>query len=635
MGIINVLSPQMANLIAAGEVVERPGSVVKELIENAVDAGASRIEIDIRNGGVAYIRITDDGCGIDPEDVPTAFLRHATSKLREPSDLTKIATMGFRGEALAAISAVAKVDLFTKTENQVSGVHITCEGGVLGQPEETGCPKGTSIVVRDLFYNTPARMKFLKKDATESSYCESAVVSAALAHPDISFRLTKDGRESFFTTGGGDLLQVIAALSGKETAGELLPVKGSFPETEISGFVSPVGLTRSSRSMQYFLVNGRPVRGKILTAAVDAAYKGRIMPGRYPVCFLTIDLPYSAVDVNVHPAKLEVKFAREKDVFSAIHNTITMALDEAANGFQSFRRPEQKRPAVPQEDNLTGFQQQLVVERTEDGHLVMPEPAGAKREPLASPSAAAVYKTPADADKKQPDPFDDLDDSLFRINKLELVPPKLPDAPAPKAAETKKQEERPAETPEHVTVLGQVFDTYVIAQQGDCMWMIDKHAAHERLLFNKLVETVGDMDRQTLLSPLPVPLTAPEKQACLDNLALLERSGFELTDFGLAGLSVRAAPTYLEQEDVPFVLTEMARKLQEGGRPETEVLHDLLASISCKAAVKGGSYSSPQELETLAREVLSRPDVKNCPHGRPVAVSMTRYQMEKQFKRVL
>jgi len=695
MGVINILSPQMANLIAAGEVVERPGSVVKELIENAVDAGATRIEVEIKNGGVAYIRVSDNGCGMEPEDVSRAFLRHATSKIREPHDMMAIRTMGFRGEALAAISSVAKVDIFTRTARRISGVQMTCEGGEAGEITETGCPKGTTVTIRDLFYNVPARMKFLKKDSTEGAYCENAVQAAALANPRIAFRFLKDGRESFFTSGNGDLRQVIAALYGKNVAAGLLSIYGAFPEVELNGFVSTVTDTRSSRSMQHFMVNGRPVKSKILTAAMDGAYKGRIMPGRHPVCFLSIKVPLSAVDVNVHPAKLEVKFAQEKIVFSAIHSAITLALD-SANGFPEVTMPEGDKPKEKRmPDDFGG----LRIQKDKNGLLTMDEPQ-AKTEPLSSPKAVleavkAASRQMTHAPETQPFEFDD---SMFSMDSRQLVPPRksvptFADMPAgrrgrgltirpeeieailsltaiaPDPSGTGSKQEVPAsaaaaeEAPEapvventpaveeasaveeaavlqeavqaEVQVIGMVFGTYILAQEQDTLWMIDKHAAHEKLIYNELTAKIGAQDIQNLLLPAAVELTPVEKQACLENRGLLEKCGFEIDDLGLSGLVVRGAPTYLREQDIPFVLSEMAEKLAAGFETESSVLADLLASISCKAAIKGGSHSDPIELQHLAAQVLSLPDVRNCPHGRPVAVSMSRYQLEKQFKRVL
>jgi len=688
MGIINILSPQMANLIAAGEVVERPGSVVKEIIENAVDAGSTRIEVEIKNGGVTYIRVSDNGCGMEPDDVSRAFLSHATSKIREPHDMAAIGTMGFRGEALAAIASVAKVDIFTRTARHISGVQLTCEGGEIGEITETGCPKGTTLVIRDLFYNVPARMKFLKKDSTEGAYCENAVQAAALANPRISFRFIKDGRESFFTSGNGDLRQVIAALYGKDVAAELLSIYGAFPEVELNGFVSAVTDTRSSRSMQHFMVNGRPVKSKILTAAMDGAYKGRIMPGRHPICFLNIKVPLSAVDVNVHPAKLEVKFAQEKVIFSAIHSAITLALD-GIDGIPEIKMPEPDRPKEkPKADDFGG----LRIQRGQDGLMTLDEPQ-AKAEPLAAPApvletAKAEPRPMTHAPETQPFEFDD---SMFSMDSRQLVPPRkttsafsgMPSgrrgygltvrpeeveallsltAIAPDLSGIGKTEEAPAEEAKEVPaaeaveaaasieeettvlqaavqaevqVIGMAFGTYILAQEQDTLWMIDKHAAHERLIYNELTARIGAQDIQNLLQPVSVKLTPTEKQACLENRGLLEKCGFEIDDFGFSGLAVRGAPTYLREQDIPFVLSEMAEKLAAGFETESSVLADLLASISCKAAIKGGSHSDPIELQHLVSQVLSLPDVRNCPHGRPVAVSMSRHQLEKQFKRVL
>lgn len=656
MGAINILSPQMANLIAAGEVVERPGSAVKELIENSIDAVSSRIEVEIKNGGITYIRVSDDGSGIEPEDVEKAFLRHATSKIKEPSDMLGIATMGFRGEALAAISSVSKADIFTRTAVGISGVHMTCEAGESAMPVETGCPKGTTAIIRDIFYNVPARMKFLKKDSTEAAYCESAVIGAALAHPDISFKLIKDGRESFFTNGDGSLLQVINALFGREVSLGLLPIKGSFPDVEIRGYISPASMTRSSRSMQYFLVNGRPVRGKILSAAIDSAYKGKVMPGRHPVCFLNIGIPYTAVDVNVHPSKLEVKFAREKDIFTAICNSVGIALDEEG-GFPEISFDSRQKQTV-REDNLKGFQQELIVSVTGPGHLTAAEGSfsydslRSSQPQVKSEGKKPIYSTSNDNGGL------DFDESMFKINKMELVPPRRSEGETVSAGKDSKYTIEPSNISEAsavnvsavsgqtkaaeaecltsgVKVIGMAFNTYIIAQQDDGIWIIDKHAAHEKLIYNELIMKVGEQDMQTLMRPVAVTLSAEEKQACLENLPLLEKSGFEVEDFGLSGLAVRRAPTYLDENDIPFVLSEIAERLLGGYQPGSTILEEILKSISCKAAIKGGSYSDMRELQLLCEKVLTLPDVKNCPHGRPVAVFMSKYQMEKQFKRIL
>ncbi len=688
MGIIRQLSPQMANMIAAGEVVERPASVVKEIIENAVDAGASHIEVEIKNGGITYIRISDNGRGMTPDDVPQAFLRHATSKVYQPADLVAIGTLGFRGEALAAISAVSKVDIFTRTENSISGTHMTCEGGEAGEPQETGCPLGTTITVRDLFYNVPARMKFLKKDATEAAYCENVVQSAALANPRISFRFVKDGREVFFTLGKGNLRQIISAIYGNETARSLLEVQGNFPGAEISGLISPKSVTRSSRSMQYFIVNGRPVKGKFLSAAIDACYKGRIMPGRHPICFLNIKVNPSMVDVNVHPAKLEVKFSNEKAVFSAIHSALKLILD------MDDRRPDMFLPEEEEKTEETVVSQEkteqeepvsddfggLRITRAPDGELTAPESTDTKFL-LASPTAeaAALASEPAAVGgmthAPETKPFD-IDESMFQMDSRQLVPPRkgpsafgrsaggnsrhshsvqpsaeivdalmelaryIPPEPPAKAHMTAQDSGAAPmpvlipEAPPVIEVVGMVFDTYIVVQENDVLWLIDKHAAHEKLIFNELKARIDGQDTQLLMMPVTIDLTPAEKQACLDNRALLEKCGFEIDDLGLSGLTVRGAPVYLQESDIAFVLSEMAEKLLAGFDTESSILNDLLASIACKAAIKGGSYSDKIELQRLAEQVLCLPDVRNCPHGRPVAVNVTKRQLEKQFKRV-
>ncbi|MGM9639465.1 MAG: DNA mismatch repair endonuclease MutL, partial [Butyricicoccaceae bacterium] len=510
------------------------------------------------------------------------------------------------------------------------------------------------------------RMKFLKKDATEGAYCENAVISAALANPGVSFKLIRDGRESFFSTGGGQLLQVIGALCPRETVASLLPIDGVFQGGEIHGYISPVGETRSSRSMQYFLVNGRPVRGKLLSSAIDGAYKGRIMPGRHPLCFLDIRVPLGAVDVNVHPAKLEVRFAREKDIFSLIHNAISAALDNAS-GFPEMDLPAAgsdapAEPSAPADvQHADPWKQTVAVHRDGSGIPTAGEGKAAYGLALHAP---AVQVRPVS-------PGFDLDESMFSINKMELVPPRkrpgavppfgvkdtvgaeepaevpeppvpVPDQDAGNAEETVQQRMEgfapdPAAAPESALpqVIGMAFGTYILAQQGEDLWVIDKHAAHEKLIYNRLRQQAGRMEAQLLLQPLSVSLTPAEKQACLDGAQLLAQCGFEVEDLGLPGLVVRGAPTYLQPADIPFVLSEMAGQLAGAGGAGSTVLDSLLASIACKAAIKGGSDSDMTELQRLAEQVLMLPDVRNCPHGRPVAVRMSRLQLEKQFKRVL
>ena len=674
------MPPQLANLIAAGEVVERPGSVVKELVENAVDAGARRITVEIKNGGVTYLRVTDDGKGILPEDVRTAFLRHATSKVRTEADLNAIGTLGFRGEALAAISAVAKVDLFTRTRDNTEGVQITIEGGAETGYGATGCPVGTTVVIRDLFFNVPARAKFLKKDATEGGYVENIVTQIAVSQPQVAFKLIKDGRESFSTPGDGKMLSAIHATGGRDLAGRMLALVSAVGEIRVSGYIAPAEITRASRAQQNFFINGRWVRSKLLTAALEEAYKGKMMTGRYPVCYLQLQLHPSAVDVNVHPAKLEVKFSREKEIFSAVYHSVISALE----GQGQMDELKQLSRSQPREDNLTGQQQTLgdlpkapaapqstlQINRSH-GTFTMGESYGQTRKQVAQTVRPAYstgreqIETPAETPVKlvkpelqlQPEP------AVQRV----VVPPYHYSAKAPEKVEnkpvvksepitekipekpvipTEKQAEKPVEPPKapeskqekplpDVRVLGEAFHTYILAEDKDGLWLIDKHAAHEKMLFDKLKAGVGDMPAQLLLTPQTVTLSQVEKAACLEHQELLAKAGLAVEDFGRGALLVREAPMYLPVEDIPFVLSDMAARLQSHRGAENELLDELLKSMACKAAVKAGMVTDTAELQKFAQTVLADETVRNCPHGRPCVTYVSRYQLEKLFKRIV
>ena len=664
------MPPQMANLIAAGEVVERPGSVAKELVENAVDAGAKHITVEIRNGGVTYLRVTDDGKGILPEDVRTAFLRHATSKVRTPGDLESIGTLGFRGEALAAVSSVARVDMFTRTAENTEGIQITLEGGRETGYGETGCPVGTTVVIRDLFFNVPARAKFLKKDVTEGGYVENVVTQIAVSQPEIAFRLIKDGRESFSTPGDGKMLSAIFSTGGRDLAGRMLSLAVNMGEVYISGYIAPPEITRAARNQQHFYLNGRTIRSRLLTGALEEGYKGRLMSGRYPVCYLHLSMHPSAVDVNVHPAKLEVKFAREKEVFSAVYHAVASALE----GNDEVAAIKARESARPREDNLTGQQQTLRMPPARPAPIpyeagpaagaafTAPEtfsrtarrvagstheiPYQTRREPAAQPSprlvkpeldltpsvekqrSAIPYQTGSSVGPQTWQPDGDIP-SRTAPQTAEEPPAKAAPEAKPSAKETPVQE-----APE-VRVLGEAFHTYIIAQDKDGLWLIDKHAAHEKLLFDRLKQQTAEQAAQLLLVPRPVTLTPAEKAVCLENEGLLRKAGFEIEDFGRAALMVRAAPMYLEEGDLPFVLSDIAGRLQSCRGPENELLEELLKSVACKAAVKAGMVTDPAELQAFARSVLENDSLRNCPHGRPCVAYVSRYQLEKLFKRVL
>lgn len=669
MGKISVLAPQVANMIAAGEVVERPASVVKELLENALDAGADAVTVEIRQGGVTYIRVTDNGGGMEPEDAPTAFLRHATSKIKGERDLESIHTLGFRGEALAAIASVSRVDLFTKTRSAPLGLHLALTGGEITEQEETGCPDGTTIVIKDLFFNTPARMKFLKKDSTEASYVEQAAEQVALAHPGLTLKFIKDGKEGLYTPGDGNMMSVLYAIYGGSFTKELLTLHGGAREAEVTGFVTKPTFSRANRSMQQFFVNGRPVRSRLLGAAVEQAYQGHLTSGRFPACFLSLKVPAGAVDVNVHPAKLEVKFAREREVFSAIYQVVRSALEGDGVLFQMPQEQEEEPPVPkqPYRPSLKPLFQQPQEEkeqpqlRLDHSHApIRPSYAPPVREyereekgsgrpsfaPKGNPEQAGGWKSrsftldPEENGARKilfrdgPDEVRGVaaqgmkDAQAARSREAETVlPPALPVEPEKPLSYLEKANA--------IRVVGEVFSTYILVEGEGEMMLIDKHAAHERMIYNRLERTAEGTSPQVLLTPETVSLSRREKEALLGEKELLEKAGFEVEDFGDGAVILRQVPMYLEKEDAGFLLSDLAEKILSHRKDRTQLYEELLESIACKAAVKAGTFTDEKEREDFARKVIGDPRIRSCPHGRPVIVHLTKREIEKMFKRVL
>ena len=661
------LSRHVADLIAAGEVVERPASVVKELVENAIDAGAARITIEIQNGGMTFIRISDNGCGMAPEDARTAFLRHATSKIRNKDDLAAISTLGFRGEALAAISAVSRIDLLTKAAD-TPGVSLHLEAGQITQKSPAGCPEGTTILVRDLFYNTPARMKFMKSDQAEASAVFLAVQQQALAHPEIAFRFLKDGQEQLSTAGSGDRMAAIYTVFGREIANNMIEVKGSWEQFTVRGFVTKPTCTRGNRSYQYFFVNSRFIKSRMLSAALEEAYKNQLMVGRFPVCVLEIDLPVQAVDVNVHPAKTEVKFLSERGAFDAVHYAVLSALNKAPGRpavqlpksrqdqiagsvssnipaskkdfFQTKMAEEFRRTASAAEENpfekpVRPAAKPVSVFVDEPSFLsaALSSPVQVPERTVKAPEAAPVIpkaEPVAPAPKEAPAPLTPVpeEEHIPLGRKAASAPTKLTPAPEPESQQVLSIPEVP------FRVIGETMDTYILVEQGESLLLIDKHAAHERVLFEKLKSEEHPVMPQLLLQPVPVQLTKPEAQAVLENLPLLQSLGFDVSEFADLQLVLRQIPSDLTEEDACATLEAFAEDLLTGKRPSQADLRDnLLHTMACKAAIKAGWHTQPREREALVREVLSRDDIKYCPHGRPVCIELTKKELEKQFKR--
>ena len=648
---IQQLDPHVADLIAAGEVVERPASVVKELVENTIDAGASAVVVEIQRGGMGLIRVTDNGCGIAPEELPTAFLRHATSKLRSQEDLGRIGTLGFRGEALAAISAVSRVDILTRRPGTALGARLHLEGGAAGAVEEAGAPEGTTIVVRDLFYNTPARLKFMRKDSAETAAVSGLMQHLALSHPDISFKFIKDGAEALHTPGDGKLESAVYAALGRDFARSLVPVEGRGGEAAVTGFVTKPLMGRGSRSMQVFFVNGRFIKSQLLTAALEEGYRNQIMKGKFPGCVLSVTLPVTAVDVNVHPAKTQVKFAREREVFDAVYHTVLDCLDR--DGAPAPAPKPAGETVNPRQDFFQSMDAKSFRQRAEApaskpaAPRPQTRPAAPARPAFDSEAARRLERVADSAPEKQPyrtafrpvekvsigKPPASVAEAPQKAEKAEKPPrPFVPAIPRQQTLDLSEQQtiEPPKEAPWRIA--GEILHTYIVCESGEgCVWLIDKHAAHERMNFDRLKAAQEPPMRQALLQPVAAELGREDAALLLENLETLEQLGFSCEDFGDGAVLVREVPADIDAADTAATLEELAEKLRTGRSP-AEKREGLLHTMACKAAIKGGWTSDPAELRVLVDKVQSG-EVKYCPHGRPVAVKLTRYELEKMFKR--
>lgn len=663
---IHCLERHVANLIAAGEVVERPASVVKELTENAIDAGATAVAVEIQRGGMGYIRVTDNGCGMEPEDAETAFLRHATSKIQNAFDLEAIGTLGFRGEALAAIAAVARVELMTRTADREFGTGLTLEGGKVVEREVVGCPEGTTMIVRNLFYNTPARLKFMKRDVAEGAAVYAVVQHVALSHPEVSFRFVREGKEELLTPGDGDLRSAVYAVLGREVALGMLPCKRKDEELSVEGFISRPTCCRGNRSGQHFFVNGRYVKSRTMSAALEQAYQNQKMVGKFPGCVLRVACKLNAVDVNVHPAKTEVKFTSERKLFDAVY----YAVKETLEAEQGHPQAELKPKVPPKQDqvtpNQTFFRTMTAEEYRRTGqvlHSKRQSPAPPREDPFETamrqrrqevrpselvriPEAAEPIVVSAVEDRalvEQPvdncveKSVETVENPLYNpgVSKVEPVrtrkpePIRLGQTPAPAPAE------QPEETPDTAAwrLAGELFDTYVIVEQGDTAYLIDKHAAHERMNFDRMRAADWKPMSQLLLTPQVLHLAPEECGVLLEQMGLLEQFGFAVEPFGGDEVLVREAPNDLSADQIEPALEEIASKLLLTGTADPAAVRDeVLHTMACKAAIKGGWKNDRAELEVVARAVMSG-QVKYCPHGRPVAIELSRQQLEKQFKR--
>ena len=713
MAVIHVLDKHTAELIAAGEVVERPASVVKELLENSIDAGATQVTVSIESGGVKLIEISDNGTGIEAEYISTAFIRHATSKIETPDDLTNIHTLGFRGEALASIASVARVELTTRTEVDEFATVYRIEGGEEVSREPGARAVGTTIRVKDLFYNTPARMKFLKKDSSEGTFVSDTVTHVALSHPEVSVKFIREGKLQYVTPGDGQLRGAVYAVLGREFSRDLIELKNQEGVYRITGLVTPPKSCRASRSMQHFYINGRYVRNRTMMAGMEMAFKGTMMQGKFPGGILLLEMPADLVDVNVHPAKIEARFARENDVFDVVYHAVKLALAQPGTGerlftFETDKKEEKAGNSKKDTDiikndvknnNFTGLSA-IIRGQADPGvlpqqHWEPANPAAAPQQPAPSaamqiPTAPSVPRWKGSAQNedmldpfvtlhspklettKAPEPFraaaseTQLDvepefgetklhspqDHMAAWNPAQEAPKEEPEsAPgaetepdAPEAAEQETVLAEPeqmnfdptADQPEPLRYVGEVFRTYILAERGDELCLIDKHAAHERQLYEKLAANYGNVPSQMLLEPAAIDLAAEEKQALLDNIPLLENAGLEIADFGGNTVVLRAVPADVEPQNAESLLVEIANKLLKGGHDAlNEHTEWVLHSISCRAAIKAGDKSSPQELLALAEKILSGEVPPFCPHGRPCVLKLTRKELEKQFGRIV
>lgn len=713
MAVIHVLDKHTAELIAAGEVVERPASVVKELLENSIDAGATQVTVNIESGGVKLIEISDNGTGIEAEYISTAFIRHATSKIETPDDLTNIHTLGFRGEALASIASVARVELTTRTEVDEFATVYRIEGGEEVSREPGARAVGTTIRVKDLFYNTPARMKFLKKDSSEGTFVSDTVTHVALSHPEVSVKFIREGKLQYVTPGDGQLRGAAYAVLGREFSRDLIELKNQEGVYRITGLVTPPKSCRASRSMQHFYINGRYVRNRTMMAGMEMAFKGTMMQGKFPGGILLLEMPADLVDVNVHPAKIEARFARENDVFDVVYHAVKLALAQPGTGerlftFEADKEEEKAENSKKDTDiikndvknnNFTGLSA-IIRGQADPGvlpqqHWEPAKPAAAPQQPAPSaamqiPTAPSVPRWKGSAQNedmldpfvtlhspklettKAPEPFraaaseTQLDvEPEFGETKLhspqdhmaawnpaqeaskeepESAPCAETEPDAPEAAEQETVLAEPeqmnfdptADQPEPLRYVGEVFRTYILAERGDELCLIDKHAAHERQLYEKLAANYGNVPSQMLLEPAAIDLAAEEKQALLDNIPLLENAGLEIADFGGNTVVLRAVPADVEPQNAESLLVEIANKLLKGGHDAlNEHTEWVLHSISCRAAIKAGDKSSPQELLALAEKILSGEVPPFCPHGRPCVLKLTRKELEKQFGRIV
>lgn len=672
---INLLTKEVAELIAAGEVIERPSSIIKELLENSIDSGANSITVEIRRGGITYMRVTDNGCGIDEPDVPKAFLRHATSKLRSKEDLDKIFTLGFRGEALASIAAVAKVEIYTKPAADEYGTHYIIEGTEEKLFEKAGCADGTTIVVKDIFYNVPARLKFLKKDVSEGNSIANIIEKIALSHPDISFKFIRDGKAEFYTSGDGDIFSTVYTVFGKQLAAAMLPVDYELNGIHIAGFTIKPLFGRAKRSFQNFFINGRYVRSFTCTKALEDAYTNSIMEGKFPACVLMINVPPDVVDVNVHPAKIEVRFSNDDVIYNTLYFAIKSALlagsvpsemnipsrpridytvypQKPTPPPEQYRFAESEKPAepvkpikvsvsvpteiIPEIHAAESVSEKPITEKQTE----KPAESVIEKKEAAQEACKPIADIPTVNEEEKPVVVDEPIEKSKADVSSDISEEPVSGFKYISSASLKKKNEPVIEIAQKeektVTLIGEAFKTYIIAECGDEVVFIDKHAAHERILFENIKARKQPLNSQMLLVPIEIMLEYSEYDALEENSALISELGFEIGFVKAPLVSIKGIPAILDGCEAEGLVQKLAGNLLEHKHnPMPEILDDMYHTFACKAAIKAHDSNSPKELLWLVKEVLSRDEIRYCPHGRPVMFKLTKYDFDKQFKRIV
>lgn len=659
---INVLTKEVSELIAAGEVIERPSSVIKELLENSIDSGANVITVEIKNGGRTYMRITDNGCGMSAEDIPTAFLRHATSKIKSKDDLDKILTLGFRGEALASICAVSKTEVLSKVIDQDFGTHYVIEGSEEKINEKSGCPDGTTIVIRDIFYNVPARLKFLKKDVTEGNAVSGVVSKLALSHPEISFKLIRDNKTELVTAGDGKLFSAIYSVFGKAFASTLIPVDYSYNGITVNGYISKPLESRAKRTFQNFFINSRYVKSITCMVSLEEAYKNQIMTGKFPACVLCLDIPPDLVDVNVHPAKIEVKFSNEKMIYESVYFAVKNALLQDStpkeleiekskhfsnNELYQFSKPDKgvqtaitfkelekselkskpKTNTTLNSDIISGVEVKTYSKTFETSQVEAPKAEYSSEN--SSENVQTQKSIEEDILQLVPEAPKDLDDYNFLDSSSFIKKEFNAESDSTEIAESEYKKTKPF-------VIGEIFNTYIIVQKDDDMYLFDKHAAHERYIFEKIKNDSDNLDSQMLIEPVNVLLSYEEYDAIISNLDHAKQFGFILEDASKPNIKVIGVPVVIEDTDPSDIISELAHNfLEYRQNPNLSLFDELYHSIACKAAIKGNIKSDVIELQSLIDKVFDDENIKYCPHGRPVFVKLSKKDIEKQFKRIV